>query len=257
MGMIKIFISVLLLFNFSNCIASVEVKQSINNDKVSKLKKDLENGNLTLGVANEFKDFSCTLNKIANALGKQMGMMIRLEFIPGERLVKLVGNSLIHGDFAKGEGYLELAPNAIEIKNSIKTMRYHAFSLSESIINVSDWDSLKKYKLVEPRGYSLVKSKLKDHNVHLVGSLKAAFGYLKAKKADLIVIDTESASLVRRTYAPEFDGIIKLHPALGYFNLKTYISEKYPDIVERYNNALGKVTSLPEYPDFFTEKDCP
>jgi ABC-type amino acid transport substrate-binding protein len=237
---------------FDSDVSSVKLKSIITDTNNGTAKGN----NIILGVANEIQGSYCIMNKVASAIGAEMGRTISLKLIPAKRLSKLVEKGLIHGDFARTEVYATLIPSAFKIKNAIVKLPYYAYGLNPETKVINDWDSLKKYKVVLPRGYSFTEQKMRGQELHILNSLNASFQFIKVGRADLTVTDVISASYLIENASPEFDTIKKIGSPLAVFEVNTYISSKYPELVNNYNQALGNLKQTEGYANLMSRDGC-
>ena len=223
---------------------------------ITNMKSAINKGNIVLGVVAEATDAFCIMNKVASAIADEMGKDITLKPIPSKRLPKFVEQGVVHGDFSRTAVYQTMVPSAIKIENPIVKLPFYAYGLNPENKKVTDWASLKKYKLAQTRGYSFIKKFLSEHNVHILSGERAAFGFILAGRADLMVTDVVTAGLIINKYSPEFDAIKKVGTVLDYLEMNTYISPYYPELVDDYNRALGVVSRSKGYASLLTKEGC-
>ena len=185
-------------------------------DQIAKLKQDYIEGNITLGVISSAKVELCIMAKVADAIAVEMGVIIILQPIPAKRLPSFLERGIIHGDFNRTSGFLITAPFALKVRTPIAIIPYYAYGLNPESKRVTDWNSLRQYKIVLPRGYAVQRGYLKEHTVHLVDSVKAAFGFIRAGRADITVTNIITASLLIKDNNPIFNEIKKIGLALEY-----------------------------------------
>lgn len=229
---------------------------AVDSDIVAEFKELMQAGQVVLGVGAEASDSICLMRKTAAAIGEQMGKTITLKAVPSKRLRKYVEQGTLHGDFSRSTAFQTLVPSALRVKTAIVELPFYAYGLNPDEKQVTDWDSLKKYKLAQPRGYSFIHKYLNDHDINFLSSERSAFGFIKAGRADLLVMDAKSASLLIARFAPEYDDITRVGSLLGSLSMHTYISASYPELVDPYNEALAKVRALPEYERLLSNEGC-
>lgn len=239
------------LLSFFNARAN-----AVDSDSVAEFKKLMQAGQVVLGVGAEASDSICLMRKTAAAIGEQMGKTITLKAVPSKRLRKYVEQGTLHGDFSRSTAFQALVPSALRVKTAIVELPFYAYGLNPDEKQVTDWDSLKKYKLAQPRGYSFIHKYLNDHDINFLSSERSAFGFIKAGRADLLVMDAKSASLLIARFAPEYDDIKRVGSLLGSLSMHTYISASYPELVDQYNQALAKVRALPGYERLLSNEGC-
>jgi len=209
--------------------------QAVDSDIIAEFKALMNEGHIVLGVGAEATDSICLMRKTAAAISEQMDKTITIKAIPSKRLRKYVEQGTLHGDFSRSLEFQKLVPSALRVKTAIVELPFYAYG-----INVDD--ELDKY--------------LDDHDINFLSTERAAFGFVKAGRADLLVMDAKSASLLVAKFAPEYDDIKKVGSLLGSLSMHTYISAKYPELVEPYNEALVKVRALPNYERLLSNEGC-
>jgi len=230
--------------------------QAVDSDIIAEFKALMNEGHIVLGVGAEATDSICLMRKTAAAISEQMDKTITIKAIPSKRLRKYVEQGTLHGDFSRSLEFQKLVPSALRVKTAIVELPFYAYGINVDDELVTDWDSLKQYKLAQPRGYSFIHKYLDDHDINFLSTERAAFGFVKAGRADLLVMDAKSASLLVAKFAPEYDDIKKVGSLLGSLSMHTYISAKYPELVEPYNEALVKVRALPNYEHLLSNEGC-
>lgn len=118
---------------------------------------------------------------------------------------------------------------------------------------VKSWDSLKPYKIVHVRGHIFIETYLNNHKTFAVNSAKAAFLFLKVKRADLYIEEILTATPILNS--PEFDGsgIRRLEPPVAILNTYTFFSSKFPDYAKKYHEALVEIKKEGIYQKIFLE----
>lgn len=198
----------------------------------------------------------CLMNGIAKAIAEEMNIPITLVYLPAKRIPIMLKQGRIHGDFSRLDGYLSTYPSLLKVITPVSKIHYFAYSLKSKSVAVTGWDSLKKYEIALPRGYSLYNKYLIGQNVHFLDSEKATFKFLNAGRADLIVSDAITARTIIQSESPAFDNIQQVGPSLGYMSFHTYISPQYPEIVKYYNEALKKLVETQKYKELFSMDKC-
>lgn len=174
-------------------------------------------------------------------MSEKLAVDIELISLPGKRAAVWLQSGKIHADLSRIAAYQKRVPNSIKIPEPLLSVPYYAYSSQTDKIRVDGWDSLKPYKIVSIRGYALTDEYLKHHDTHKVGSIKAAFGFLQAKRAELFIIDLLSAETYFATAESKREGITKLEPPVALFNTYTFFSSKYPRMANRYHQALNEM----------------
>lgn len=258
MNLVKLilFIGCVLPFNFATAIPFI-LKNDNGEKRVITDKQALKPklNNIVFGVvAKAHYTTMCLMNNVAQAIASEMNIRITLKRYPSKRLSSMLERGEIHGDFSRIDGYKLIAPSALKVSTPIAQIPSFPYSLESNNLVITGWDSIKKYKIAVTRGHSLYKKYLIGHDIHFLQSDKATFDFVKAGRADLLVADTVTANFIIQSDAPLFNSIKKAGPSLGVMNFHTYISPKYPEFVDRYNEALKKLVKTKGYNKLFSEE---
>lgn len=191
---------------------------------------------IAIGVKEDTRPFRMGV-AVLNEISKKMGVAIQLKHFPNRRSTRLLSKSEIHAVLVKIPEFIKKVPTAIMVAEPIINLPYYVYTVLPDL-KVIDWNSLKPYTIVSIRGVDIVNEFLKDHTVHDVGSVKSAFGFLKAKRADVFVINMISAESYLAN--PNFDAstIIKIDQPIMVVDEFTFFASKYPELAERFNQAL-------------------
>ncbi len=209
---------------------------------------------IVIGIGNfDANDHVFRVGKnLLHEISKRMGVEIKLIPLPSERATYMLQHGKIHAELSRIDSYKNKVETAIKVEEPIASFPFHAYTLSQDI-RIDGWDSLKPYKIVYVRGYVFPKIYLKNHNTHVVNSVKAAFAFIKSKRADLYIEEILTATSVLNS--PDFDstGIKRLEPPVTFLNTYTFFSSKYSDYAKSYHNALVEIKEKGIYQKILSE----
>ena len=192
-------------------------------------------------------------DRLLQEISKKMQIKITLISLPGKRAVVLLREGKIHADLSRIAAFQKRVPEAIRIEEFLASTPYYVYSSLAESFPVDDWDSLKPYKIVTVRGLVFIDQYLSEHHTHKVGSMKAAFGFIKNKRADLYIENVLAASAFLQSDDFDSEGITRLEPAIAILKSYTFFSARYPNFAKKYQQALEAIKEEGIYQDVFRE----
>jgi len=189
-----------------------------------------------------FKQSKALLQQIA----KKMGLEIKLKAFPPKRAELMLQVGAIHAELYRTMSYSLSNPKAIKVSEPIAETPFYAYTTIENS-NITDWESLKPYKIVTIRGFAFVNQYLSDHDTHAVNTIEQAVRFLHAKKADVFVSDPFSINETFQSTKLDSTSIRKIYPAMTTLKVYTYFSSIYPALAKRFNRALIEVKRDDKY----------
>jgi len=189
-----------------------------------------------------FKQSKALLQQIA----KKMGLEFKLKVLPPKRAELMLQVGVIHAELYRTMSYGLSNPEAIQVSEPIAETPFYAYTTIKNS-NITDWESLKPYKIVTIRGFAFVNKYLSDHNTHAVNTIEQAVRFLHAKKADVFVSDPHSISETLQSTKLESTSIRKIYPPMTTLKVYTYFSSAYPGLGKRFSKALFEVKNEKVY----------
>jgi ABC-type amino acid transport substrate-binding protein len=171
---------------------------------------------------------------------KKMGVEITLKILPPKRAEMMLKVGAIHAELFRTVSYNLSNPEAIKVKEPITQSPLYAYTTIKNS-NITDWESLRPYKIVTIRGFSFVNNYLSDHDTHAVNTIEQAVRFLLAKKADVFVSDPYLISKTLQLLKQEATSIHKVFSPIATFKLHTYFSSNFPEQAKRFSRALTEV----------------
>lgn len=119
---------------------------------------------------------------------QKLGYKVVVERFPNERALIYANSGKTDGDVSRIKGLNKKYKNLIPIPIVINFLEGYAFSKNTNL-NITNWESLKDYRVVCVRGIKFVEKLLKKHGVEctVVGRFKQALKLISIERMDVTI----------------------------------------------------------------------
>lgn len=124
---------------------------------------------------------------IAKEIFKRLGVSVKWNFLPSERVLVNANSGLDDGILARVGGMSKKYPNLVQFEEPALTRDYVGFT-NQNHIKVSGWKSLKPYHVAIITGWKLLERNIKNTKSMIkVKNAKQLFSVLEANRVDIVV----------------------------------------------------------------------
>lgn len=210
---------------------------------------------LRIGVV-EFPPFS-NLDKsgfedlLSQEMYRRIGVEIDIIHLPAERALANANAGVDDGTGSRVGGMAEQYPNLVQIGENVLSREYVAFTRRNDI-EISDWNSLKPYRVGIITGWKILEWNIKGtKSLSKVQTTRQLFKILDAGRVDLIVYGRWAG--LHTVQDMDIPNVRDLKPPLATKKVYWYLHKKHTHLVPRASAALQEMKRDGTYQRIFDQ----
>ena len=182
-----------------------------------------------------------TAKLMALEIGQRMGVEIILLPLPGKRSTEYLKAGKIDGDWSRVDGFGKEMPSLIKVVEPMSTQPFFAYATKD--IKIDGWQSLKSYRVVYLRGWTIVGRKLNalQSKLYPVDDVAIGLSLIMANRADVLIHVPYVMRALLKGDKYKHSGVKAQKPALAYFNLHTYLLKKHEKWATSMSQAIKAI----------------
>jgi len=192
---------------------------------------------LNSGAKNPFAatDGSGFYDKLVPVLFERIGIKGTVSWLPSERALLNANKGIDDGNIARIKGIEKKYTNLIRVPEQVVDFTFMGYSHRKDI-TLTNWDSIKKYRVGIIRGWKIYEKNLKDSKALLIArSPEQLFSMLKHERVDLVMYDRWQAQYWMKKLSYQVPALDK--PIVSK-NMFIYMHKKNKNLVPKIADAI-------------------
>lgn len=179
------------------------------------------------------------IQRISEAVLKQAYARLGIEFEtswqPAERALKSVVSGATDGEVSRVAAVAKLYPDLIKVNVPVNYLEGMVFSKNTELV-VSDWESLRSYKIGINRGIKFAEKGTKGMNVEVANSFKSLFMLLDKDRVEVIV--SPKIIGLYQVISLNLKNIKVVEPAIIELKQYHYLNKRHANLAVRIEAVL-------------------
>lgn len=171
---------------------------------------------------------------------RRLGVEITVKHYPGDRSLKYSNRGASDGELFRIDYISKVYKNLVKVPVPINQMEGVAFSTNPDI-EISGWDSLRKYKVGIRRGIKFSENGTQSMNPYVVNLNQQLISVLLKGKVDLIVLTRGNGlEMIKKFESPSIKAI---EPPIQKYNLYHYLHKKNLHLLPKLEKVLKEMAA--------------